>query len=133
MRRRPVVLSLLATLVVAELAFAQQSSFTSPADLRNQVIAEDEYLWTVMAKLRPGKFKLESNSKGKGGTTVLRIEIARDGGLIDAKVISSSGEAEIDDGLLAVVRQASPYPRLPAELPGSSARFKLSLTAEPRR
>jgi protein TonB len=57
--------------------------------------------------------------------------VARDGRLLDVAVVRSSGVPEIDGAAVAILRQASPYAPLPAEIPGASATFTLPLTAGP--
>jgi len=62
---------------------------------------------------------------------VVRIVIARDGRLLAADVIQSSGIAVVDQGALNGIRAGSPYTPLPPEIGGNSAPFTLPLTSVP--
>ena len=57
--------------------------------------------------------------KNEGGTLVLRFVIARDGRLIDARIVQSSGVSALDEGMLESIRAASPYAPFPPEMTGS--------------
>ena len=48
--------------------------------------------------------------------SVVRVVIARNGRLLDVSVVRSSGIPEFDQGVLAGVRQGSPYSPLPPEI-----------------
>jgi protein TonB len=128
MMPRVLMLPLLAALVVAGPAFPQQPPpRRTPTDEHNQARAENDYLLNVGNKLRDHRYT--AKAPATGGATVIQIEIARDGRLIDARIVSSSGAAAIDQGVLEAVRQASPYARLPPEIPGWSATFKLPVAS----
>jgi protein TonB len=58
---------------------------------------------------------------------VLSVTIARDGRLLNAVILSSSGYPEIDRGVVEGVRQGSPYTPLPDTIQGASATFRLPL------
>jgi protein TonB len=49
---------------------------------------------------------------------VTRVTIARDGRLIDVRIDSSSGSSALDAAELAAIRKASPFPPVPAGMPG---------------
>ncbi len=103
------------------------SPFVNPADEYNRARAQDNYLWQVVTKLRGYQYR--ANVSRAQGVTVVRIVIARDGRLLDAEVVSSSGEPEMDRGVLAGVRAGSPYTPLPDNIAGASATFRLPLVS----
>jgi len=65
------------------------------------------------------------------GLTVVMVTIARDGRLLSAEVVRSSGVPAMDQGVLNGVRRGSPYAPLPASISGPSARFRLPLVSVP--
>lgn len=107
------------------------SPFVNPADERNRALAQDNYLWQVISRLRG--YRYHANVPVREGLTVVQIVIARDGRLLEARVVSSSGIPEMDQGVLAGVRQGSPYTPLPPSLKGASATFRLPLVSVPDR
>ena len=116
---------LVAAVAGASTPQAKADSFPTP------VYAEEAYLRNeVIRKLRTARFQADVPDKER--VTVVRLVIARAGRLLDAQVIRSSGETEIDHNILAALQQASPYAPLPPAIPGESARFRLPLAAVPR-
>jgi TonB family protein len=103
------------------------SPFVNPADVRNRALVGDNYLWQVIRKLRG--YHYEANVPVSEGLTVVRIVVARDGRLLDAVVVRSSGVPAMDQGVLAGVRSGSPYSPLPPEIGGNSATFTLPLVS----
>jgi protein TonB len=62
------------------------------------------------------------------GTAVVEVDVARDGALVGAPVISrSSGHAVLDEEALRMVRAAAPFEALPAGLAGTTAHFVLPI------
>ncbi len=105
------------------------SPFVNPASERARATAEQNYLWQVVSKLRG--YRYHADVPLQEGLTVVIVTIARDGRLLDAQVVRSSGVAAMDQGVLAGIRQGSPYAPLPASLSGPSARFRLPLVSVP--
>lgn len=103
------------------------SPFVNPADTYNRARVADNYLWQVVGKLRG--YRYQANVKATEGTTVIRIDIARNGRLIDVAVVRSSGVPAFDQGVLAGVRAGSPYAPLPPEIRGEQASFTLPLVS----
>jgi protein TonB len=128
MKPQTLTLSLIAAVALVASAVAQ-SPFPTPADVRRQVVAEEAYRWKIIDKLRTSRFQADVSQKER--ITVVRIVIARDGRLLDAQVVGSSGLTEIDHNILAALRQGSPYAPLPPEIPGESASFRLRLASVP--
>jgi protein TonB len=101
--------------------------FVNPADSYARAKVADNYLSEVLRKIVG--FRYQSNTQRRQGVTVVRIVIARDGRLLGATVISSSGEPEFDEGVLAGVRAGAPYSPLPDNIKGASAPFDLPLVS----
>jgi TonB family protein len=108
---------------------APSSPFVNPADEHNRATAEQNYLWQVISKLQG--YRYHADVPQTEGLTVVQVIIARDGRLLDAQVVSSSGIPAMDQGVLAGIRQGAPYAPLPASLSGPSARFRLPLVSVP--
>jgi TonB family protein len=104
--------------------------FVNPADTYNRALVSDNYLWQVARKL--SGYRYQADTKANEGLTVVKVVIARNGRLLDVSVIRSSGIPEFDHGVLAGVRQGSPYSPLPSEIRGESAAFTLPLVSSRR-
>jgi len=96
-------------------------AFVNPADAGARTRAKDAYLWQAIRKF--SQYLPDLREKNEGGTVVLRFVIARDGRLVDASIVRSSGVIALDRGLLESVRAAAPYPPLPADIPGAQVEF----------
>ena len=101
--------------------------FVNPADAYSRARVSDNYLWQVVRKLQG--YRYMANTNVRQGTTVVRVVIARDGRLLDVTIAQSSGVPEFDRGVLAGVRDGSPYAPLPDEIKGASATFTLPLVS----
>jgi len=131
MRRKPLAWLAVAAVFVAGPAVPQQrsSTFVSPADELNRARAETDYLGQVVSKLRSYRYHVDGPANE--GITVVAVTIARDGRLLKAEVVRSSGVAAMDQGVLDGIRQGSPYTPLPENISGESARFTLRLASVP--
>ncbi|WP_422033780.1 TonB family protein [Reyranella sp.] len=104
-----------------------QHRFVNPSDTYARAKVADNYLSEVLRKIVG--YRYTSNTQMRRGVTVVRIVIARDGRLLGATVISSSGEPDFDEGVLAGVRAGAPYSPLPDNIKGASAPFDLPLVS----
>ena len=104
-----------------------QHRFVNPADTHARAKVTDNYLSEVLRKIVG--YRYQTISRKQQGVTVVRIVIARDGRLLSATVISSSGEPEFDNGVLAGVRAGAPYSPLPESIKGASAPFDLPIVS----
>lgn len=113
-------------------ADSQSASRTAPAPLTNpasqygQRKAEEDYLWRVAQKLSQHQ-QFVRNVTTESGSVVMRLTIARDGTLIDVGMFQSSGLPALDAIALNMIRQAAPYPPLPADITGARQNFLLPL------
>lgn len=101
--------------------------FVNPADAFARARLADNYLWQITRKIVG--YQYQANTSVRQGTSVVRIVIARDGRLLGAEIIRSSGVPEFDRGVLAGVRAGAPYTPLPPEIKGESASFDLPLVS----
>ncbi|MBS0224403.1 MAG: energy transducer TonB [Proteobacteria bacterium] len=101
------------------------SPFVNPADAYNRARVADNYLWQVVRKL--SGYRYQANVRATEGITVVRVDIARNGRLLDVAVVRSSGVPAFDQGVVAGVRAGSPYAPLPPEIHGDRATFTLPL------
>lgn len=101
------------------------SPLTNPASQYGQRKAEDDYLWLVMRKLSQYRYYPKSNVVSEEGVVVMRITVARDGRLLDVALARSSGYPNLDSGVMDTLRQAAPFARLPADIPGDRHTFIL--------
>jgi TonB family protein len=109
----------------------QSSPFVNPADTYNTARVGDNYLWEVVRKLQG--YEYFANNSVAEAVTVVSITVARDGRLLNVAVLSSSGYPEMDRGVVAGVRQGSPYTPLPDSIQGPSATFRLPLVSSRAR
>jgi TonB family protein len=106
---------------------AATPTFVNPADA-SQTRVKEAYLWQVIRKF--SQYLPDLRQKNEGGTVVLRFAIARDGRLVDASIVQSSGVIALDRGLLEALKAASPYPPLPQAIPGSQVVFTQPIAAK---
>ncbi len=104
--------------------------FVNPADAFAKSRLADNYLRQIARRIVG--YHYYANTNVRQGTSVVRIVIARDGRLVGAEIIGSSGVPEFDRGVLAGVRAGAPYTPLPPEIKGESASFDLPLVSTNR-
>jgi TonB family protein len=106
---------------------ASISTFTNPAASSASSRAKNAYLARVLRKF--SQYLPNLREKNEGGTVTMRFVIARDGRLVDASIVKSSGVIALDKGLLEALRVASPYGPMPAEITESQVIFVQSIEA----
>jgi protein TonB len=57
------------------------------------------------------------------GTVVVSFTLSKSGAVSSAKILRSSGEAELDESVLAAVRRAAPFPKTPPGTRAAQRRF----------
>ena len=102
------------------------SPLTNPAGQYGQRKAEEDYLWRVAQKLSQHQ-QFVKNVSTESGSVVMRFIIARDGSLVDVGIFKSSGLPSLDASAISMIRQAAPYPPLPADIAGARQSFLLPL------
>lgn len=107
---------------------ARQSSptFQNPADNYGQKRAKEQYAWQVERRLAQFPYvPKESGPVRQTGSLLLRLTVSRDGRLLDVVLERSSGLSSLDAGVIETLRRASPYPPVPADIPGDRYTFQL--------
>jgi protein TonB len=90
----------------------------------------DDYLervrsWVMKYRKRPPDGMKQERS------TVLLIALARDGTVLDAQIVASSGVQVLDQLALDIVHRASPVPPVPPNIPGEPLRFRMPFDFRP--
>lgn len=103
---------------------------TAPADsLAGPGRQRNDYLSRVFRHLAPYRSSaLTARAAGQRGRVVTRLTLARDGGLIDVSLDSSSGSPALDAAELSAIRSAAPFPPLPGNMPGDPVILILRMT-----
>lgn len=65
--------------------------------------------------------------RGKRGSIVVRLEVARSGALMSAGIVRSSGDPSLDAAVVKAVQSARSFAAAPAQLPGASHSFSLPI------
>lgn len=78
-----------------------------------------EYVFALSRHLlgRPFPYPAGARKRGVEGTVIVTFSLDGLGNITAARVSASSGDAELDDAALAAVRERSPLPKPPADLP----------------
>ena len=105
------------------------ATFQNPADSYGTRRAQEQYLWAVMRQISQIPYVPKNTTTiREEGTVLTRVTIARDGRLLNVVLERSSGLSSLDAGVMDTIRRASPYPPLPADIPGSSHTFQLPVS-----
>jgi protein TonB len=103
--------------------------FRNPADSYGQKRAQEQYLWQVMRRIAQFPYVPKNTSTiREEGTVLTRVTISRQGELLGVVMEKSSGLPSLDAGVLETIRRASPYPPLPADIPGDRHTFQLPVS-----
>lgn len=88
--------------------------------------ARQDYLARLVAQLSRQRFD-SSSGAGERGLVVARLDIARDGRLLDVGLVRSSGLAAFDRSVTTAIRRAAPFAPLPADLDADRFSFVVPL------
>ncbi|MBN9541893.1 MAG: TonB family protein [Alphaproteobacteria bacterium] len=77
--------------------------------------ARQDYLARLVAQLSRQRFD-DASGAGESGVVVTRLDIARDGQLLDVGVVQSSGRPAFDRSVEAAIRRSAPFAPLPPDL-----------------
>jgi protein TonB len=101
----------------------------APADL---VLLRERHMRALSAAaLRARVYPPAAKGRGLMGTARVYLEVARDGSLLEAGLMTSSGSASLDRAALEAARRAR-FPAAPEDLPGATFAFMQDLEFEAR-
>ncbi len=80
--------------------------------------ASNAYMALLLGHLERFK-RYPAAAHGAAGKVLVKFELDRNGQLIGAAVVQSSGNEALDQEAVAIVRRASPFPAFPAAKPGA--------------
>ena len=63
-------------------------------------------------------------ARGQQGEVILEFKLTRQGGVSEPLVVQSSGQAVLDDAIVRAIREAAPFPYLPADFKPDEMRVK---------
>jgi protein TonB len=88
----------------------------------------DDYLERLYRHLlRYKKYPPDAIGQKQQGSVLVGFTIARDGTLSDPRIERSSGSPLLDQATIAMLKRASPAPRLPDSFQGNEARVKFPI------
>ena len=90
------------------------------------IAAESSYNSKILARLRAAK-KYPAAARGKGieGTAILSFTISSSGRLASARVVKGAGDALLDSAVIAMARNAAPFPAFPDSISKSQMIFRV--------
>lgn len=89
----------------------------------------NDYLSRLFRHLEPYRARaITTRASGQHGRVVTRVTVARDGSLISVSLDSSSGRAAVDAAEMEAIRAGSPFPPIPANMPGDPIVLILRIT-----
>ena len=88
--------------------------------------AESSYNSKVLARLRAAK-KYPAAARGEGieGTAILSFTISSSGTLTSARVVRGAGHASLDNAVIAMARNAAPFPAFPQTISKNKMTFRV--------
>ncbi|MEM7243474.1 MAG: TonB family protein [Pseudomonadota bacterium] len=81
-----------------------------------------ERQWGAQIRRQIERKKRRAKTRQRG-TTIIAVRVARSGGLISAKIRKSSGNTQIDQTAMRIIKSANPFPTAPTELSHASVVF----------
>lgn len=96
--------------------------------------AHSAWIRSIAAKLEQAKkYPPQARKNSIEGYVIVRFTIDRSGKVIERVVSRTSCSEVLDQEALAAVRRASPFPRIPAHVQGTTVSFKVPLMFVARR
>jgi protein TonB len=78
--------------------------------------AREDYLREVIRRLSQFRFSRSAGETSEQGLVVARLTVARDGRLLEAMLVRSSGFPDLDSGVMETIRRAAPFAPLPPDI-----------------
>lgn len=89
----------------------------------------NDYLSRLFRHLEPYRARAHSTrASGQHGRVVTRVTVARDGSVRSVELDESSGRAAVDAAEIEAIRAGSPFPAIPANMPGDPIVLILRIT-----
>ena len=100
---------------------------TAPPRQRAVSAAEiDAWHGSIVASIERNKsYPPSAQARGERGVAQLSFAIDREGRVVASRIVHSSGFAALDQGAIATLRRAEPFPSPPAGLPGATFAFEM--------
>jgi protein TonB len=93
----------------------------------------EDYLLRVIEKLSRMRYVPRSPLAVDRGVVVTRLTVARDGRLLDAELTHSSGNPDLDNGMMQAIRGAAPFAPLPADIQDDALTITVPISFAPSR
>jgi protein TonB len=96
----------------------------APCRAESDLVSE----WKRQMAIRLGEHeRVPAEACRQGGEATLALSLDRNGKLISAEIVKSSGVPMLDKTALTIARSAQPFPPPPTEIGDSNARFEAVL------
>jgi TonB family protein len=113
----------------AQMDFNPEAMEPIMAELRDATQSFTEFLQSIREKIkRSQRYPRSVRNLADDSEAQVQFTIRRDGSLVDAKVVASSGSKSLDAAALAAVRDAAPYPSFPEGQEGSTLRLEIPIS-----
>ena len=113
----------------AQMDFNPEAMEPITAELRDATQSFTEFLQSIREKIkRSQRYPRSVRNLADDSEAQVQFTIRRDGSLIDAKVVASSGSKSLDAAALGAVRDAAPYPSFPESQAGSTLRLEIPIS-----
>ena len=113
----------------AQMDFNPEAMDPITAELRAATQSFTEFLRSIRGKIKRSQHYPRSVRDLDDGSEVqVQFTIQRDGSLVDAKVVASSGSKSLDAVALATVRDGAPFPQFPEGQEGSTLRVEIPIS-----
>lgn len=83
----------------------------------------DDAVESYRQKVRERLAEFRPSAAAAAGTVVVSFTLSKSGTVSSAEILQSSGEAELDESVLAAVRRAAPFPKTPPGTRAAQRRF----------
>lgn len=98
------------------------------AELRDATQSFSDFLQSIRERIRRfQRYPRSVRDLADGSETQVQFTIRRDGSLVDARIVASSGSKSLDAAALSAVRDAVPFPSFPEGQKGSTLRLEIPI------
>jgi protein TonB len=107
-------------------AFAPEEEALSEKE-RGRIL--EAYVSSIREKIARAKtYPPEARRQGSQGKTLVTFILGRDGQVVNLNIVEPSGQGILDNAAMQAVKDASPYPPIPANLNQDSLSLKLPIS-----